>query len=129
MAAMATRRDIWRPTVRAEVIGPATVLTVNGRLGEAGARDPALRAAQADNNATRAVVLDISGVDYVSSPGLALLETLAADAATTGRVLVVCGVTDPVRMALDLSGVSRTLTCVATLHEAMARVEALMPMP
>ena len=126
---MATRRDTWRPTVRTETIGPAMVLTVRGRLGEAGVRDPELRAALAETRAARALVVDLSGVDYVSSPGLALLETLVAEAAAAGQTLVVCGLTDPVRIALDLSGLSATLPCAATLDEAVARLTALMPIP
>jgi len=126
---MAIRRDTWRPSVRTGRIGQAMVLTVSGRLGEAGVRDPALRAALAETKATRALVVDISGVDYLSSPGLALLETLAADAAAAGQALVVCGFTDPVRIALDLSGLSATLPCAATLDEAVGRLTALMPIP
>jgi stage II sporulation protein AA (anti-sigma F factor antagonist) len=129
MAAMATRRDTWRPTVRSETIGPVMVLTVHGRLGEAGVRDCALRAALTETKGTRALVVDISGVDYLSSPGLTLLEAIAADAAATGQALVVCGFTDPVRIALDLSGLSATLPCAATLDEAMARLTALTSIP
>jgi len=126
MAAMTTRRDTWRPTVRTETIGQVTVLTVRGRLGDAGVRDPALRAALTETRGTRALVVDLSGVDYLSSPGLALLETLAAAAAAAGQAIVVCGCTDPVRIALDLSGLSATLPCAATLDEAVARLTALM---
>ena len=126
MTAMATRRDTWRPTVRTETIGQAMALTVRGRLGEAGVRDPDLLAALADTRGARALVVDLSGVDYLSSPGLALLETLVADAAAAGQTLVVCGLTDPVRIAVDLSGLSATLPCAATLDEAVARLTALM---
>ena len=129
MTAMATRRDTWRPTARTETIGQAMALTVRGRLGEAGVRDPDLLAALAETRGARALVVDLSGVDYLSSPGLALLETLVADAAAAGQTLVVCGLTDPVRIALDLSGLSATLPCAATLDEAVARLTALMPIP
>jgi len=124
MSCMATRRETWRPTVRTETIGQVLVLTVCGRLGDAGVREPALRAALTAATAAPALVVDISGVDYVSSPGLALLESLAADAAAAGRALVVCGVTEPVRTALGLSGLSATLDCVATRELAMARLTA-----
>lgn len=126
MSWMARRRDTWRPVVCTETIGQVMVLTVSGRLGDAGVREPALRAALMQAKASRAFVIDLSGVDYLSSAGLALLETIAADAAAADRTLVVCGIADPVRIALDLSGSSATLACVATRDAAMARLTALM---
>ena len=121
MARMATRRERWRPAVRAEQADGVTVLCVSGRIGEAGAADEALRAALDEGLASDgALVVDLSEVDYVSSPGLRLLEDCATRAADSGRPLVFCGLTDAVRMAVDLAGLAPRLTCADNVEAARA---------
>jgi stage II sporulation protein AA (anti-sigma F factor antagonist) len=120
MARMATRRGTWRPTVSVEQAEGVTVLAVAGRLGAAGAAAPSLRAAVAQGLAdARGLIVDLSAVDYLSSPGLRLLEELVEEASTRGRPLVFCGVTDPVRIAVDLAEMTARLPCAATRAEAL----------
>ena len=121
MAPMATRRGTWRPSVRVEHADGLVVLEVAGRLGEAGAATPSLCAGLTQGlDATRGLIVDLSGVDYLSSPGLRLLEDLVTRADAIGCPLVFCGVTDAVRIALDLADLTAKLPCVATRSEAVA---------
>ena len=123
MARMATRRGTWRPTVSVEQAEGVTVLAVAGRLGAAGAAAPSLRAAVAQALADAGgLIVDLSAVDYLSSPGLQLLEDLALDASARGCRLVFCGFTEPVRIAVDLAEMTARLPCAATRGEAIGRV-------
>jgi anti-anti-sigma factor len=118
---MATRRGTWRPSVRVEHADGVVVLEVTGRLGQAGAAAQSLCAGLTQGlEATRGLVVDLSGVDYVSSPGLRLLEDLVTRAGAIGCPLVFCGVTEAARIAVDLADLTAKLPCVATRAEAVA---------
>lgn len=116
---MATCAETWKPTVQARAEGDVVVLRLSGRLGQAGARSAALQAALDGGRTARALILDLSGVDYVSSPGLALLLALVEEAELAHRGLVVCGVTDAVRIALDLADVGGRIPRASSVDEAL----------
>ena len=124
---MATRRLLWRPVVQVDDTGAACVISITGRLGEAGARSEEVQAAFARGRARPALIVDVSGVDYVSSPGLRLLEEAAAAALHDGRTFVLCGASDAVRIALDLAGLSAAITTTATRDGAMALAATARP--
>ena len=67
------------------------------------------------------LVMDFSGVDYVSSAGLQVVGRAAAAAEAAGGALVVTGLSDPVRLAFDLAGTLAALACEASREEAVAR--------
>jgi anti-anti-sigma factor len=123
---MATRRQIWRPAATIDVAGNIRVVTLAGRLGEAGARDAVLRAAFSSGEATGAVVVDLSAVDYVSSPGAALLADTAREQARAGRPCVWFGVAESVRISLDLAGVLAGLTVATTREQAIGLAVAAL---
>jgi anti-anti-sigma factor len=124
MAPMATRRAIWRPTVQVTHADGLVVLTVFGRLGEAGAAAQPLRAAVSEGLAAgRGLVVDLSGVDYLSSPGITLLEDLVEQARVVRRPVAFCGVTHATRIALDLADLTGTLPCAETRDEAVRMIE------
>lgn len=51
-----------------------------------------------------AVVLDMSGFNYVSSAGLRVLLSAAKRSKATGHRLALCSLTPEVRMVFDISG-------------------------
>lgn len=124
---MATRRLLWRPIVQVEDTASACVIGISGRLGEAGARSEALLTALARGRERPALIVDVSGVDYVSSPGLRILADAAAAATRDGRTFVLCGVSDAVRIALDLAGLAATITTTASREGAMALAATARP--
>jgi stage II sporulation protein AA (anti-sigma F factor antagonist) len=100
----------------------ALVLTVCGRVGSLAA--PALFDAirEAVIHPNRKIVIDFAGVDYMSSAGVAVLAqlmTLATDARTA---VAVAGLTEPVRLALELSGQFADLVTEPTREAALARL-------
>jgi stage II sporulation protein AA (anti-sigma F factor antagonist) len=84
--------------------GEVLVLTVAGRLAAASCGELTQALMDAIGTGTRRIVVDLSGVDYISSAGLLALEAVAARMRAEGGALVLCGLTVPVRRALDLAG-------------------------
>jgi anti-anti-sigma regulatory factor len=50
------------------------------------------------------LVIDFSGVDYLSSAGMAALCTVLLPSLDRGAAAAVCGLTEPVRLGLEVSG-------------------------
>src|SRR5688572_32294877 len=100
------------------------ILTAAGRVSSltCGQLNTALESAT--DSPVRGVVLDLSGVDYISSPGLRSLETASARLAARGRRLVVCGVKDAVGVAFDLAGLGASLAIEPSRPLAVERAGA-----
>lgn len=109
----------WRFSVARRDTNDAAVLELGGRVGSRAARElaSAAHAAVAERNGVVIVVL--SEVDYLSSPGLAVLEDLHAACLVRGGRLILAGVAEPVRVALELGGLLPRLTIAETLDDAM----------
>lgn len=82
-------------------------------------RDATLAAAKARQ---LPVVLDLSHVQYLPSIALGVLIALNKDLNQAGRVMVVAGMTEPVKRLLTTTGLDRLLTLADTVK--MARVQA-----
>lgn len=89
------------------------MLVVQGRLGTAAAADLA-RVLSTAAAASPRVVLDLAGVDYLSSAGLRVLEQAARDLHAGGGGLVVTRTSEPVRVSLGLAGPIPFLTVEST---------------
>ena len=106
------------------------VLTLTGRLGAASAGPFGTGLAQAIGPGNARVVIDLQGVDYISSAGLAALATAAGLCVRNHGALVLCGLTDPVRVALDLGGLLPELAIEPSREEALFRLTAsAAPLP
>lgn len=99
--------EVWRVAVNSEGNGETAELAVRGRLGRSGAAELDSILEGFISRGTRHVLLDLSAVDYISSPGLRLLDDRARALEEQGGALSVRHVTDPVRLALDLAGLER----------------------
>lgn len=84
--------------------GSTLVIAAEGRLGAATAPTLAERLADAIADGNRRILLDLKGLDYISSAGILALEAVAARLRTDGGTLIVCRPTPPVRLALELAG-------------------------
>ena len=104
--------------VTAYNIANITVVRPAGRIDSATAKlfeDHLLTAIQKE---PRQLVIDLSGVDYVSSAGLRVFLVGAKKAKEQGQALTVCSVTPHVREIFDVTGFSSLLALHATLDEA-----------
>ena len=105
--------------------GGITVVGLRGRIGTAGAGRLIEVVAQAIGQGQRRLVLDLSGVDYISSAGLRAFDAAADRIRAAGGALVLCGLTEPVRLAFDLGGRLDRLAVETSVAEAAARLEAI----
>jgi stage II sporulation protein AA (anti-sigma F factor antagonist) len=98
------------------------VLALTGRLGatSAGVLDAAV--AQAVGRGDVRVVIDLAAVDYVSSAGLNALASASALCARARGALVLCGLADPVTIALGLGGLIPEVPVETSRDQAVVRV-------
>jgi anti-anti-sigma factor len=99
--------EVWRVAVNSEGDGETAELAVRGRLGQSGAAELDSILQGFLDHGTRTILLDLTAVDYISSPGLRLLDDRAKQLEEQGGTLSVRHVTDAVRLALDLAGLER----------------------
>jgi anti-anti-sigma factor len=66
------------------------------------------------------LVLDMSGVDYVSSAGLRVLLKAAKAAKANGTGFVLCGLQPPVREVYEISGFDRIIVVYDEREAAVA---------
>jgi anti-anti-sigma factor len=99
------------------------VLNVAGRVS--GANAPDLKAALegAARKARHRLVVDLSGVDYLSSGGLTAIAGAANSCRQNGGRLILAVVSDPVRITLELGGLLAQIPVEPSI-EAAARALA-----
>jgi anti-anti-sigma factor len=97
------------------------VILLSGRLGQAAETTLSDTLTHVIDQGDIRVVLDLAGVDYISSPGLRAIAS-AADRCTAGDgMLVLCAVGEPVRIALELAGLAAQIPMEPTRDLALAR--------
>ena len=96
-----------------------TILAPNGRIDTTTSAtvDEAVKAAV--DAGARILVIDFSGVDYISSAGLRVFLVLAKRMRDLGGRLVLCGLGQPVRQVFQLAGFLPLFTIAASLESAL----------
>ena len=112
---------LWYLRVEPDRSSGVIVLTVAGRVSHRTAPDLSTALDSATGSPGSGVVLDLSGVDYISSAGLRAVETAAARMSASGRGLVVCGLRDAVSVAFDLAGLSSAVAIEASREQAIEK--------
>ena len=111
---------VWYLRVEQDHTPGVIVLTVSGRVSHK--TSPEFGAALASAlDAMEAVVLDLSGVDYISSAGLRAIGHASRRLAERDRRFVVCGLRDPVSVALTLAGLAASVAIEPSRELAIAR--------
>jgi anti-anti-sigma factor len=100
------------------------VLASHGRVGATSA--PALRTelVNAIEEGNRRLVIDLEHVDYVSSAGLHVLSDARRRLDELDGRLVLCVLAEPVRLALELAGLTGAFAIEASRDLAVARCAA-----
>jgi anti-anti-sigma factor len=100
-------------------IAKAVVLRPTGRLD--GSSAPAFEKTVLDRLEGRPtrLVLDLAGLEYVSSAGLRTILLAAKRAKSLGSALAVCGLRDHIREVFDLSGFGTVVAIHPTVEEAL----------
>jgi anti-anti-sigma factor len=105
--------------------GPVTVLSVTGYIDASTFPQLISEADKALNAGYANLVLDLAGVDYISSGGLVALQTIAGRAASREGKAVFCCLGKQVAQVLKMSGFDQRLNIypdVATAVASFARV-------
>jgi stage II sporulation protein AA (anti-sigma F factor antagonist) len=116
------RRLIWSLAIDRRDLLHAHVVAASGRLGAASAVALATALNDALAAGHRRLLLDCSGLDYVSSAGLAVIEHAAAELDKAGGALVLCGAQEPVRVSFEVSGADAGLLMADSVAEALKRL-------
>lgn len=98
------------------------MFAVQGRLGTLSSGELVETLAKAVNGGDRRVVVDLAGVDYLSSAGLLALHALLGRFIAAGGELALCGLTVPVRTSFELSGLLPDFVEEPSRELAIARV-------
>ena len=114
---------LWTLEIARDSRDGVRILVVSGRLGVAGASDLA-GALKEELVGQARVLIDLSGVDYMSSAGLLTLQQAAANAREREVRLALCSLPEPVRLALDLAGLAGEFTIEASRDAAVSALAA-----
>jgi anti-anti-sigma factor len=102
------------------VVSGVSVAGVEGPLDLQGARILEAYAAQHLSAGESRLVLDLAGVDYISSAGLRALLVVAKKAQAANGCLVLCRPTPTVLNVMAISGFQQLLKISGTEEEAIA---------
>lgn len=99
-------------------VGAWTVLTLAGRIDDAGSRD--LRAGLAPHLAGEALALNFSGIEYIASSGFRVLTQAAKEINAAKGKLLLGNMTDPVRRFFDIAGLSAVMKITRDVNAAIS---------
>lgn len=117
---------VWYLRIEQNESEGVSLLTVTGRVSSLTAPEFQARLSACIGAPARGVVLDLSGVDYISSPGLRALQDASAALTGSGRLLILCGVRDSVRMAFALAGLERVLVIESSRDRAVGKIVTVL---
>ena len=112
----------WALRLREAPGGDGVVIVeVGGRLGHASAGRLAATLGAVVDRGVRGLVLDLAQVDYISSAGLEAVDRAAMRLAGRDGVLVLCALSEPVRIAFDLAGFLTRYPVESSREQAIIR--------
>ena len=114
----------WPLRINEERRDGALVLALAGRLGASSAISLDTAVSRAVGRGDSRLVIDLEEVDYVSSAGLKALATAGTLCARARGSVALCGLGEPVRIALELGGMLPDFPVEASRDRAVARVAA-----
>ena len=120
----AARRNLqtWRLRVTRTEDQEVLIVTVAGRLGTRSSGELIEALVEAIGQGHRRILCDLEGVDYASSAGLLALDAVSGRMHVAGGELVLCGLSDPVRLVLDLAGLLPHFAVEPSRDAALARL-------
>ena len=100
-------------------IGPAVVLSIEGRLDHAGAQIFDTHVSRLVAAGERALVIDFHGVDFLASMGLrALIKPYQALAQKGGKIAV-ANLSESVRGVFQLAGIEKAVPIYDSVEDAV----------
>jgi anti-anti-sigma factor len=106
-------------TLNEEKNGKVFVLGLGGKIDVEGAKMLMERTTQILAGGERYILFDFTEVVYINSLGLRGLVMSAKQLASSGGMMVLAGVTEPVRKVLEMTGLTTLFTLRATRAESL----------
>ena len=97
-----------------------TLLQVKGRMDAVSAPAFEQECLQVINGGEKKVVVDLAGLEYISSAGLRSILASAKKAKATGCTIQFCNLGGMVQEVFQVSGLGNVFTIAATVDEAFA---------
>lgn len=107
-------------TLAIEKVGPALVVSPQGQINSANAAAVEAALIQHIENGQNKLVLDLAGLDYISSAGLRVMLLVAKRLKQQTGALALCNIQPHVREVFDISGFLAILTVVESRADALA---------
>jgi anti-anti-sigma factor len=104
--------------VHASQEGDARVLTLTGRLDSEAAPDFEQQCARETRGEVRTLLLDLSGLEYLSSAGLRTILSTGKALDAKGGKLILCAPKGPTRQIIEASGFHKLFPVCSSLEEA-----------
>lgn len=102
-----------------EKVGPALVASPQGQINSANAATVESDLIRQIDNGENKLVLDLNGLDYISSAGLRVMLLVAKRLKQKGGALALCNIQPHVREVFDISGFLSILTVVDSRDAAL----------
>jgi anti-anti-sigma factor len=102
--------------------GRVTVLAVTGRIDSSNAMDLSNRLRTLYASSGRLLLLDLQGVDYITSAGFRTLLIGRRHAASSSGVFALCNLSAKVRDLFDMGGFISNFSIHPTREEGIARL-------
>jgi anti-anti-sigma factor len=115
---------VWYLRIQEDDLGDAVLLGLEGRVYNATSGDLARALERFCAGNRRAVLLDLSAVDYINGQGLSLVQAMADRLRMEHRELVVFGLSPVMETAFDLSGALAHVAVEPSRDAALKRVGA-----
>ena len=115
--------------VQITLASSALIAHVTGEVDMSNAEDVGATVIGATPNEAEAVILDLTGVDYLDSAGIYVIHGMRASLQARGQVLIlVIPPTSPVHDSLRLAGAERPGEIADAVEDALRMVDA-RPLP
>ena len=108
--------------IREERSDGTLVIALAGRVDSNSSGELEKRLLRHVAEGARRVVIDLQGVEYISSAGLRVLLLAASKLRPVGGQVVLCAMGRPVREVFDLAGLTALFPVEATRAEALNRI-------
>lgn len=110
-------------TVKSRQQGSATVIEPSGRIDSMTAKEFEQQIGAPLVSGSGRLVIDLSGLQYISSAGLRVFLTAAKQCKTAGGALTLCSANDGVREVFEISGFSSLFGLHDSVEAAVTMLE------
>lgn len=98
-----------------------TIVTVEGRMDTVSAPDFESKLRERIAEGAKRLVVDLSGLEYISSAGLRCILVAGKSAKATGGQLCCCGLQGVVKKVFDVSGFTTLFPVYDSLEDILAQ--------